>query len=49
MSDEAKNQAPPTPHPSAGMPNWLFWAIAGKLILVVAVVIAVLWYAGIVG
>ncbi|MCB1464410.1 MAG: hypothetical protein KDJ90_18790 [Nitratireductor sp.] len=38
-----------TPHPSAAMPRWLFWAIAGKLVLVVVVVAAVLWYAGIFG
>ena len=39
----------PMPHPSAAMPRWLIWAIASKLVLVVAVVIAVLWYAGIFG
>lgn len=31
------------------MPKWLFWAIAGKLIVIALIVVAVLWYAGIFG
>jgi len=51
LNDEAENPVPPpaAPHPSAAMPRWLFRLIAGKLVLIVAVVVAVLWYAGIFG
>jgi len=34
---------------SAAMPKWLVRLIVGKLVLVVAIVIGVLWYAGILG
>lgn len=38
-----------TPHarPDAGMPNWLFYGLIAKLVLVVVVTTAVLFYAGI--
>ncbi len=51
MNDANEKSMPrqATPHPSAAMPKWLILAIASKLVLVVAVVIAVLWYAGIIG
>jgi hypothetical protein len=35
------------PRLSNQMPKWLLYAIAGKLVAVVLIVVAVLWYAGI--
>lgn len=33
----------PTPQKS-GIPRWLLWAFAGKLVLVTAITLAVVWY-----
>lgn len=35
--------------PQAGMPKWLLYGLIGKLVLVVAVVLGVLWYTGLLG
>lgn len=29
---------------STGMPRWLVWAIAGKLVLIAAIVAGVVWW-----
>lgn len=33
------------PRPAAGMPRWLVWGIAAKLVLVLAITLAIVWYA----
>ncbi|MEJ2031395.1 MAG: hypothetical protein P8X66_16490 [Maritimibacter sp.] len=38
-----------TPNPNTQIPKWLLYGLIAKGILVVAVVIGVLWYAGIFG
>lgn len=35
------------PNPSNRMPKWLLYAIAGKIVALVLIVVVVLWYAGI--
>ena len=32
-------------HPGTGMPRWMIWAFLGKLALVTAITVAVVWYA----
>jgi len=41
------NQPPATTPPSTGLPRWLLIGFAVKIILVVAITGAVLWWAGI--
>ncbi|MFZ1815671.1 MAG: hypothetical protein WBO55_08255 [Rhizobiaceae bacterium] len=35
--------------PQVGMPKWLLYGLIAKGVLVVCIVLAVLWYAGILG
>lgn len=37
------------PNPNAQMPKWLFYGLIAKGVNVVCIVLAVLWYAGILG
>lgn len=39
----------PAPRPGTQMPKWLLYGLIGKGVLVVAIVLAVLWYAGVLG
>ena len=42
------NDAPHKPaNAQVGMPKWLLYGLIGKGILVVVIVIAVMWYAGV--
>lgn len=44
-STAPQTPAKPKPSPDAGMPKWLLYGFIGKLILVVVITLAVLWYA----
>lgn len=35
--------------PQAGMPKWLLYGLIGKLFLIAAIVLGVLWYTGALG
>ena len=37
------------PNPNTQMPKWLFYGLISKGVIVVCIVLAVLWYAGILG
>jgi len=39
----------PEPNPNAGMPKWLIYGFAVKLVLVVAITVGVMWWAGVFG
>jgi len=39
----------PAPKPGMQMPRWLLYGLIAKGVIVVLIVIAVLWYAGILG
>jgi len=36
----------PQPKPDAGLPRWLLYGFAGKIVLVVSVTVGVLWWKG---
>jgi len=35
--------------PQTGMPKWLLYGLIGKLVLIVAIILGVLWYTCILG
>ena len=43
MTDE--NDPPPHNPPGNGMPRWLIYGLLAKLVLVVLITLAVVWYA----
>ncbi len=49
MPDPAPERPAGSPTPQAGLPKWLIYGFAAKLVLVVAITIGVMWWAGVFG
>jgi hypothetical protein len=37
------------PNPNLGMPRWLVYALVGKVVALVVIVVAVLYFTGVIG